>query len=179
MNFEQSLTVGKTGESLIARYMLSRGHSVLPIYEVLPGNYKGPALYTATRGQLVAPDMLILGKDGKITWIEAKHKSAFAWYRKTQEWHTGIDCHHFEQYLQIQDLHPNIPIWLLFLHQNGRAKDTPEGMISPTGLFGNSLTYLRDNVHQTDTRWGKHGMVYWGLTALRLLAPLEQLTPRG
>jgi hypothetical protein len=32
MKFQEKLAVGKVGESLIARYMMPRGHAVLPVY---------------------------------------------------------------------------------------------------------------------------------------------------
>ena len=170
--FQESLQEGKTGESLIAQHFLRKGYSVLPVYEILPGAFKGPVLFTASHDVLVAPDMLVLGKD-KIFWIEAKHKTAFSWHRTTECWNTGIDKHHFEQYLAVQELHPTIPVWLLFLHKNGTAKDTPEGLTSPSGLFGNSLTYLARHIHHKDMRWGRHGMVYWELRDLKMLAPLD------
>lgn len=175
MSFQDSLAVGKTGESLIARYFLNRGYSVLPVYEVLPGQYKGPVLYTSSGNMLVSPDMMVMGK-GKIFWVEAKHKSAFTWHRISQSWNTGIDLHHYEQYLAIQALHQEIPIWLLFLHQNGKAKDTPEGLLSPAGLFGNTLSHLRDHEHHRDPRWGPHGMVYWDTSALKRIAPMAEVS---
>ena len=173
MNFQEALQVGKTCESLIAQYFLRSGYSVLPIYEKTDAEYKGPVLFSASSGALIAPDMLVF-KGRQVLWIEAKHKAAFSWHRKTEEWVTGIDLHHYRQYLTIQEERPEWPIWLLFLHHNGTAKDTPTGKISPTGL-----SYLSTNEHHRHANYGSSGMVYWSVDALKYLAPLSDLlTPK-
>ena len=170
MNFQEALEIGKAGESLIARYFLRIQYSVLPVYEKTDAEYKGPVLHSALSGALVAPDMLVF-KGSRVLWIEAKHKAAFTWYRKTGEWVTGIDLHYYQQYLTIQNERPEWPIWLVFLHMDGTAKDTPPGKNSPTGLFGNALSYLMRNEHH---RHGNH-MVYWNVDALKFLAPLSDV----
>ena len=170
MNFQEALEIGKAGESLIARYLLGLGYSVLPIYEKTDAECKGPVLHSAKFGALIAPDLLAF-KGQRVLWIEAKHKAAFTWYRKTGEWVTGIDLHYYQQYLSIQNERPEWPIWLLFLHMDGIAKDTPGGMTSPTGLFGNALSYLHGNEHH---RHENH-MVYWNVDALKFLAPLSDV----
>lgn len=176
MNFQEALETGKAGESLIARYFLEHGYSVLPIYKTSPCETKGPVLYSAMSGPLIAPDMLVF-KGQQVLWIEAKLKTAFVWYRKAEKWITGINTHHYQQYLTIQEERPDWPIWLLFLQQNGIAKDTPEGKASPTGLFGNALDYLSQHVTVEYPR-SEHGrgMVCWEIDALKLLAPLADLT---
>lgn len=172
MTFAQSLQFGKTGESAIAWYMKARGNHILPVYEKQVNDYKGPAIYLSDGGFLVAPDMLLLGK--KTMWIEAKHKTAFTWHRISQKWTTGIDLHHFNDYLKVAEK-SNWPVWLLFLHENGTAKDTPEGMVSPTGLFGNDLSVLKARINHTHQNHGKHGMVYWAVDSLKRIATLEEL----
>lgn len=172
MTFEQSLAFGKTGESAIAEFMKGRGFNVLPVYEKTDKEYKGPAIYMTDGSQLIAPDMLIFGK--KTFWIEAKHKSAFTWHRLSNEWVTGIDAHHYAQYLLVAK-NSDWPVWLLFLHNKGIAKDTPPEKISPTGLFGEELLKLSENIHHTHKNWGNHGMVYWAHSDLKLIASLDAL----
>ena len=65
--FEKQLEAGKTGESEIALWFRARGAHVLPIYEIEKNQYAGPALYTASGGSLIAPDMLCFNKSGKIS----------------------------------------------------------------------------------------------------------------
>ena len=153
--FEKQLAVGKVGESEIAEWLKRKGHHILPVYEIEKGQYAGPAVYTSSGGNLIAPDMLCFGK-GRTTWVEAKHKEAFTFYRIGQCWNTGIDIHHFEQYKQIDAL-CEWDVWLLFLHKGGQAKDS---MPSPAGLFGGPLRRLKDSYCHMSDRHAK-GMIYW------------------
>ena len=166
MNFAQTLEIGKTGESLVAQYFLRLGYSVLPVYEKAGAEHKGPVLFSAASGPLIAPDMLVFNNKETL-WIEVKHKSAFTWHRVTGEWVTGIDLHHYQQYLLVQKNRPEWQVWLLFLHENGLAKDTPAGKVPPFGLFGNHILYLSDHEHHRHANHGTGGMVYWSLDALR------------
>jgi len=179
--FEEALAVGKAGESAIARWLTqSRGASVLPVYEVISGNYKGPRFFTPS-DTLIAPDMLCFS-DRETVWIEAKQKSVFTWHRISREWVTGIDVACYEDYLKIADMYPN-PVWLLFLHT---SPDSPEhDEPSPTGLFGGEIQSLREQEHhrweqcgygdKVQPGYGKRGMVYWGLSALRKLASIDEM----
>jgi hypothetical protein len=169
-NFSKRLPEGKTGETLIAQFLRSRGAHVLPVYEIAENQFKGPCLYAANGETVIAPDMLVFSGKG-ILFVEAKHKKAFTWYRKKQQFETGIDKHHYEQYLVLQDtLH--IPVWLLFLHRGGIAKDSPE---SPSGLFGNSLDYLEKHISHNSDNWGKYGMVYWCIDDLKKLGDYAEI----
>jgi hypothetical protein len=162
MSFTHCLQEGIVGETKIANFFKSKGYSVLPVYEVELDTGKGPRLFTPKQ-PLIAPDMVIY-KGKKCYWIEAKHKTAFTWHRITNRWTTGIDLKHYGDYCKIDDNSP-WPIWLLFLHKGGQAKDSPP---SPSGLFGNTLTYLRKNENHRSDKWGKYGMVYWAKEKLKL-----------
>lgn len=159
--FEQKLEQGKIGESYIANWFRRKGYHVLPVYEIEKSQYKGPALYAADDREIVAPDMLIFGQK-KIFWIEAKHKNAFSWHRKTKRFVTGIDLHHYGQYQEVAKL-VEWPVWLLFLHRGGQAKDSPE---SPAGLYGRDLDYLIYHENHRHGNHGKSGMVYWWIKNL-------------
>ena len=167
------LSVGKLGEGRIAMWLRRKGHTVLPVYEKEIHEGKGPTLFSPADA-LIAPDMFVFKpRDARhAVWVEAKTKSAFTWHRQTGAWVTGIDLRHYRDYLKLLALSP-WPVWLLFLHLDGQAKDSPPG--SPQGLFGNSLLYLRDHEHHRHENWGRGGMVYWVHGDLRLLATLEQL----
>lgn len=172
--FEQTLQFGKLGESAIANWFKRRGYSALPIYEKQINEGKGPQLF-APNECLIAPDLLVFNKDtNKVFWIEAKHKSAFTYHRITQAWNTGIDLVHYADYLKVLELSP-WPVWLLFLHEEGMAKDTPPGKESPTGLYGGELGFLHANEHHRHDNWGHGGMVYWTDTTLTKLATLEEV----
>lgn len=167
-SFARSLEFGKVGESEIARWLNGRGFNVLPVYEIEKNQFKGPAVYSADGSEVIATDMLAFNLE-KAFWIEAKHKSAFTWHRKTQRWVTGIDLHHYEHYQEINRI-SSWPVWLMFLHRDGLAKDTPQGKISPTGLFANTLDYLSQNENHRHSNHGKSGMVYWAADHLKRVA---------
>lgn len=177
MNFSEALAYGKTGESRIAVFLRRFGWNVMPAYEKETGDFKGPVFYQASGPPLVAPDMLLFGRDGRIAWVEAKRKSAFSWDRAGKTWVTGIDIKHYEDYIRISKLTP-IPLWILFLHEGGTAKDTPTDKTSPTGLFGRALFDLMNREHHRSAKWGKRGMVYWDVKDLIRLADIEQVCSR-
>ena len=168
---------GRAAETLISKWLQHKGFSVLPVYEKIIDDGKGPQLFTGGEG-LVAPDFLTM-KNRKVLWIEAKHKTAFAWYRIGKVWTTGIDLRHYFDYLKVAET-TGFPIFLLFLHDGGQAKDSP--LNSPSGLFGNYLDILSKNENHRSDRWGSSGMVYWTTQSyggpLRLIAPLHELQER-
>lgn len=169
MSFEENLGFGQVGESAIARWMRRRGNYILPVYEKEIDSGKGPRLFGPS-GQLIAPDMFVFGGP-EPKWVEAKHKTAFSWHRKTKSWVTGIDLRHYEDYLAVDERTP-WAVWLLFLQKGGQAKDSPAK--SPSGLFGNPISYLRDHENHRHSAWAK-GMVYWACRSLKLLASLEDM----
>lgn len=164
--FQQALLFGQLGESYIANFMRNRGFHVLPVYEKQVGNYKGPRIfmsYISLKKQLIAPDMLII-RDGKGVWLEAKHKSHFTWYGKGQCWTTGINKHCFDDYLLLQQM-TQMDVWLFFLHsdnqtwtQDVRKWNAPP--ICPTGLFAGRLAVLARQIDHIGD-FGTSGMVYW------------------
>ena len=159
--FAQQLEFGKSGETEIARWLLSRGCNLLPVYEIAGNEYKGPAVYCSDQSTIIAPDLFVF-KGSKACWIEAKHKNAFTFHRITGRFVTGIDLHHYEEYQRINGLAP-WPVWLLFLHKDGIAKDSPPG---PCGLFGQALSKLTRMENHRSPNWGKSGMVYWAEESL-------------
>lgn len=169
--FGQRLAFGQIAEGQIEAWLrrVCR-YQILPAYEGGRDN-KGPRLF-GYDSVLITPDMLaIRGKDTR--WIEAKHKTHFAWYRIGKAWTTGIDYHHYTQYVNVATVTP-WPVWLLFLHSRD---DSPDGFC-PTGLFGGEITYLKaniDHVYQGVNNYGKGGMVYWRYQTLKQLATLKEV----
>lgn len=174
MSFTESLKAGQLGESEISRFMIRRGWQVLPAYEVEQGSGKGPRLF-GEYGQLISPDLLVF-RGEQVQWVEAKTKSAFTWYRVKQKWQTGIDLRHWRDYLKVNASTP-FPVWLLFLHRHGMAKDTPFGMVSPTGLFGNKVAILQGCADHISEKHGPSGMIYWNIDNLKLIAAIDQICP--
>lgn len=167
--FPAKLAQGKVSESLIARWLVSRGWNVLPVYETSDNAAKGPRLSTPN-GEIVAPDMLAM-KAGEYRWVEAKDKHAASWYRIGGYFVTGVNLSHYQDYLLIEDS-KIIPVWLLFLHRGGTAKDSPP---SPAGLFGGALSDLRYCESHRSDKHGSSGMVYWKIESLKRLATIETM----
>lgn len=159
--FVDRLAYGQMGESRIATWLRQRGNCVLPVYEVEVQTRKGPRLFAPDK-KIIVPDMFVF-KFGSAYWVEAKHKNAFSWHRKTNQWVTGIDLDHYLDYCDISR-YSIWPVWLLFLHDGGQAKDSPPN--SPCGLFGNSLEYLKSHENHRFVNYGKGGMVYWAIDSL-------------
>lgn len=177
VTFKERLREGKIAESIIARWLMSRGWAVLPVYEKEIGHGKGPQIFTLNNS-FAAPDMFVF-RNGEAKFIEAKIKTGFTWHRITNHWTTGIDLKHYQDYLKIQEIAP-WPIWLFFLHtDNLGAKDTPEELRgqSPVGLFGNELLILKNCENHRSDKWGTSGMVYWAVDNLKLILPLSELPP--
>lgn len=170
MSFARSLEYGQAGESAIAAWLYTHGYYVLPIYEKIVDTGKGPQLFTPTKS-LIAPDLLVYKQDKTALWIEAKHKNAFTWHRITQRFVTGIDLRHYCDYCQVADESP-WPVWLMFLHEGGQAKDSPP---SPDGLYGNTLDHLREHENHRHGNWGSGGMVYWAIENLKKFASLDEV----
>lgn len=173
-NFKTKLEVGRAGESVISRWLRKRGHSVLPVYEKIIDEGKGPQLFSAIpsdKDSLVAPDMVLFRREGGCYWIEAKTKTAFTYHRKTGRMTTGIDFRHYQEYLEVQE-QTKTPIALFFLQMGGYAKDSPP---SAPGLFWNWLHVLAECENHRHTNWGNSGMVYWAQEKLILAATLEEL----
>ncbi len=175
--FADRLGCGQIAEGKIAKWLKSRGHSILPVYEKEIDTGKGPRIFRMSN-TLVAPDMLIFKGGGEILWGEAKRKTVFAWYSKRAEWRTGIDINHYNDYLQVRHDY-GLPLWLFFLHECS----TPDALSlkwrncpdeCPTGLFGQEITLLAEHEGNRDDGQGHHGMVYWAHESLRLLAPLSE-----
>lgn len=172
--FQRKLAFGQVAESEIAKWIMHRGNIVLPIYDIEYDSGKGPRLFSDSR-QYIAPDLLVFGKNSPI-WIEAKHKTVFSWWRKGRVWETGIDRRHYHEYLAVSEV-IDWPVWIIFLHRcsTPAACDAQHCVgDSPTGLFGNTLKFLRDNISHQSDKWAK-GMVYWARDSLTQLATLDEL----
>jgi hypothetical protein len=181
-DFGHRLALGKLAESRITEWIrTSLGYSVMPVYEVEFSTGKGPQVFAPDRG-LVAPDLFVLkGKRGAL-WVEAKRKTAFTWYRKDKRWVTGIDLHHYADYLEVRQRY-SWPLWLLFLHDSGVPSEEDQGwkcpQECPAGLFGEEILYLEKHESHRHKNHGRHGMVYWGHDVLRLLADVDMLNKQA
>lgn len=175
-DFQQSLAKGRVGESIISKWLQSRGNMVFPAYEIEVSRGKGPQLFSAS-GDLVLPDLLAF-KGKRIQWVEAKHKSCFTWHRISGRWTTGIDLRHYGEYQEVA-ARTGLPVWLMFWHPKPLPdeRDIKHGCPRecPVGLFGNDIEILaRCENHRSD-KWGNSGMVYWAHQDLRMILTVDEM----
>lgn len=184
MSFQQALSTGQLGESLIAQWLRNKGYNVLPAYEKEIDNGKGPRLFTATgneRTQLISPDLFVMGR-GRFFWVEAKHKTRFSWYGVGRYFVTGVDLKHFHDYCRVADS-TEIPVYLLFLHRETETWSTDvekwgAPLECPVGLFGKDIDFLRNNRSHESPRYGTDGMIYWRpFIHLQRMAMLSDVMP--
>lgn len=175
-SFRETLAFGQAGEKTVSEWLQARGHAVFPAYEKEGGDFKGPQLFAAS-GDLVLPDLLAF-KSGTAIWFEVKRKTCFTWHRISRQWVTGIDLHHYQQYQKVS-ARTCLPVWLVFFHPQAQpnARDVTHGCpkFCPTGLFGNDISVLAACENHRHENWGRHGMVYWAHSSLRLIAKAEEL----
>lgn len=177
--FSQQLGFGQVGEGLISRWLQSRGCLIFPAYEMetKDGEPKpGPRMFSVS-GNLILPDMLAFG-ERQMFWVEAKRKTCFTWHRNSQKWVTGVDQHHYEQYLQVSEK-TGLPVWIMFWHPSGSPDviDTKHDCPSecPTGLFGGDIRNLMLNESHRWKFYGRSGMVYWAHESLKCIASVEDV----
>ena len=179
---------GTIGESITARWLRSRGYTVIPAYEKQVSDWKGPRVYLP-EGQLVAPDLfaLITRHDQTYAfWGEVKTKERFTWRFTEGVWQTGLDCKYFEEYKELWEVH-KLPVYIFFYHRrtDTDVRDVQRGApdTCPAGLFVQRLDTLLALAQRggrrghTDQHTGKYTpMVYWYIHHLQQYATLEQIS---
>lgn len=175
LKFKDALNFGIDGEDVISNYFMYIGFSILPACRIECQPYKGPRLQSK-ESETTLPDLFAISKTGSM-WIEAKHKSGFTWYRSMNRhgvfgsFQTGIDLKVYEEYRKIANETP-FDVYLMFLHEGGKAKDSPE---SPAGLWGDTIENLKKIEDHTSLNYGRSGMVYWNMCDLPQWATMEEL----
>jgi len=154
--FIEYLKKGEIAEGVIAKWFISRGHQAFQVKSDYNMS-KGPRIEIDGE-KYISPDMLVQLSSGKTIYVKAKYKNAFSEYRKKGVFTTGIDRVPYEHYIKVSN-GTGIPVWVMFLHQGGIAKDAKLGY-SPNGLFGNNINELSANENH---RYRGNGidMVYW------------------
>lgn len=174
-DFQKNLAFGQMSETDITRWLISRGGTVMPAYDIEYDTGKGPRVYT-NGDQHAVPDLLVW-KNGKIFWIEAKRKTRFAWWGKGGYWVTGIDSKHWAAYRNVKIL-TGLNVWILFYHTGSDPDERSRQMgcppECPTGLFGQSIEILEACISNTGGH-GNYKLTYWACGSLKFMATCEQV----
>ena len=176
--FMQALDYGLTAEQYLWTWLNTQGFTVIPAYAVAQNAGKGPRCFAPNGVELITPDILALHPGKGTRWIDAKAKASATWHRNSATWQTGFDTHSLLAYHDVQTL-TAIPVYIFFLHsETGIAKDTPEGMVGPAGLYCQTLHWLLANAdHSFPTSKSSGGMHYWRVNKLIKLADYTDIIP--
>lgn len=160
--FDEMLSWGQDGEELVARYLLSRGCSIL----FSRARDNGPQRMYTPLGPVVAPDLLAIKRG--VFWVECKRKDRFEWHRKGGYWYTGIDTPQYDKYCALNTSQP-IPVYLFLLHEHSYNG-------SPTGLYGGALGQLSEIIfNRFPPSANGRGLVMWRHQDLPFIAALEEV----
>lgn len=183
--FNDCFAFGRIAEGAIAKWLVrAQNYSILPAYEIEIPSGKGPRLLTKS-SELISPDLYAIKVNDLMVivtrWVEAKHKERFTWHRNSQNWQTGIDLKHYEDYWKVRQA-TCTGVYIMFLHRNEKPsrRDIASGSpdICPTGLFCREIGYLRKHEHHRDS-YDKCGhtypMVYWNHQDLKIIATLDEV----
>ncbi len=99
-SFEAAKARGRAWEERWATYLVTQGHAVVPTW-LLDGESgdKAPSMSTQG-GELILPDMLAFGGEGR-TWWECKSKTGADYYRRGGYLVTGFSRRLLRQYEQV------------------------------------------------------------------------------
>ena len=170
MIFNDSLKFGLGGERIVAEIMRARGWTVVQVGGQ-HGEYKGPRIELPLGLELVSPDLIVI-KNGIVRWIEVKRKTQFSYHRNSEAITTGIDLHHWNEYLQ-NDTYGSFPMWLFFVHEFSSVAGVPAGTITETpkaGVYLQSVSWLSKNSSHTSMKFGGHGGIFWDIKALKCIS---------
>ena len=169
MKFANNLKFGLIGERIVAEIMRARGWSVVQIGGQ-HGEYQGPRIELPMGLTLVSPDLIIM-KGSNILWVEVKHKTQFSFHQNSKTITTGIDYHHWKQYLE-NDTYGSFPMWLFFVHEMASVQGMPFGSgvaVPEAGVYGGPVRWLSQNYAHIHPNFGDHGGIFWDAAKLKHL----------
>jgi len=115
-SFEDSLQFGEDGEHEVAKILINRGVTLMPLYQY---NKEHAPYLLNVNGNITSPDLLCFKND--CFFVEVKTKNQ--WVEYCGEMETGFDLKHFEDYRKIFET-TNKKVYVFFNH---KTKD-PQGI---------------------------------------------------
>jgi len=108
-NFEKLLKFGQEGEHEVAKYLIEKGVSVLPLYQF---NAEEAPYIVNMNNKLISPDLICFNKVS--FFVEVKTKNQWVEFKGSLE--TGLDKRHYLHYLEISKT-TNLQVYLFFNHK--------------------------------------------------------------
>jgi hypothetical protein len=169
-SFVGNLSFGHIAECQISRFLIKKNWGVIPAYEKLLKDQKGPRIFPSFQKEpYISPDLLIY-KGQEVYWAECKNKTGVPYNRHRSIFTTGIDKVHFENYLKVDKETP-WKVYVFFLHGDEVLEGTPEGCVPPSGLFTQWIGNLKLTInHECE----KNAMIYWDCSVLIKLCNLKE-----
>jgi hypothetical protein len=179
MIFNDALKFGLGGERIVAEMFKAKGWVVVQVGGQ-HGAYQGPRIELPLGLVQVCPDLIVMN-GAKALWIEVKRKSQFAYHRNSKTFVTGVDLHHWKEYLA-NDLYGSFPMWLFFVHETSSVHSLPfgESAVRPRpGLYFERVRWMESHKHHEyhnhgANNFGNHGGIFWDVTKLKFV-PLPAL----
>lgn len=114
-SFKQMLAIGIEGEHEIGQFLLSRGVSIMPLYQFTPS--EAPVILSGAE-RITMPDLICFKDD--CFFVEVKTKNQWVVYGDRRE--TGLNRKHYKHYKKIKDS-TGKKVYVFFNHK----KDEPLG----------------------------------------------------
>lgn len=116
-NFKKSLQFGEEGEHEVAKFLIDRGVTVLPLYQF--NSDQAPVLLSMNE-QIISPDLICFKREAFM--VEVKTKNQWVSYKGRVE--TGLNKRHFDHYKKIQQMTKK-NVYVFFNHKTEQ----------PTGFY--------------------------------------------
>lgn len=126
-SFSEMLAFGQEGEHKIAEMLISKGYTLLSLYQ-FEGTQHAPYFLNSS-GMVVSPD-LVCAKKGRVFFVEVKTKTRWS-QNASREIETGIDFRLYNHYLRLYN-ETNVDLWLVFNHEASE----------PTGVYAVHINTL-------------------------------------
>jgi hypothetical protein len=152
ISFKEQLAFGEEGEHEVASYLISRGVTILPLYQF--ENNTAPLLYHI-RGKIISPDLICFGRESFMVEVKTKNQ----WVKFNGIVETGLNQKHFNHYSDIQVATGNI-VYVFFNHKTEK----------PTGFYFCKLNdYTRVWDGRVNGKLVYDEMVFYNINILKKL----------
>ena len=161
--FSERLAFGEDGEHLVARFLMSRGVVLSPLYQFQNHDRAPVALWEVDGAQVsgVLPDLACWNK-GRAFFAEVKRKTRWVHWEGARE--TGFDQRLWREYRRIRT-QSGVPVWVFFVHEQQE----------PCGIYLVNIDKKPSRVW--DGRNKRTGRLVSGVRGAMTLFDYSELTP--
>ena len=151
-SFKEQLSFGEEGEHEVAQWLITKGVSVLPLYQFNPENT--PCIYHM-QGKTTSPDLVCFKNDSFMVEVKTKNQ----WVRFGDRIETGLNLKHYKHYEKIELL-TNKKVYVFFNHKVER----------PTGFYFVPLkAYTREWDGKVNGNVVYDKMIFYNINVLKKL----------